>query len=252
MALVAVLGAVPVAVIMVLMAVMIMAVMIMPAAAGIAVSVGLRARMSLSVIVSMLMPVLMGMSLGVGVTMDMGMGMGMPMVVMVMMMVVVAAAAGVVMRVGVAMIIGAALRLEGPRHRVHRAALAADHLRQHMVVLDIDRVRRDLGGGVAVADMPGDAHQAQRVLGADLEQGLRRGLDQHEPAILQLHGVAIGERGRLVEIEQDVEPAIALERETAAIAILMVEGQRIDDAICPDRGLANDGGGAQHDDEPVT
>lgn len=246
MALVAMLGAVPVAVIMVLMAVMIMAVMIMPAAAGIAVSVGLRARMSLSVIVSMLMPVLMGVSLGVGVSM------GMPMVVMVMMMVVVAAAAGVVMRVGVAVIIGAALGLERPIHGAHRAALATDHLGQHMVVLDIDRVRRDLGRGVAVADMPGDAHQAQRVLGADLEQGLRRGLDQHEPAILQLHGVAIGERGRLVEIEQDVEPAIALERETAAIAILMVEGQRIDDAICPDRGLANDGGGAQHDDEPVT
>jgi hypothetical protein len=184
-----------------------------------------------------------------------------PMIMMVVMAMIVAAATGIamcvmlmpvmVMIVVVAVIIGAALGLERPLDLAHGAALAADHFGEHMVVLDIDRVGGDLGGRVAVADMPGDAHQPQRVLGANLQQALRRRLDQNEPAILQLDGIAIVQRGRLVEIEQDVEPAIALERDAAAIAVLMVERQRLDDLVLLDRGLASDGGGAQHDREPV-
>lgn len=243
MALVAMLGAMPVTVVRMLAAVVIMAVVIMAAAAGIAMGVGVLVGMRMSMIVTM--------RLGMGVSVRMAMMMVVVAMVVVA-MVVVAAATGVVMRVGMAVVIGAALGLERPVDGAHRAALAADHFGQHMVVLDIDRVRRDLGRGVAVADMPGDAHEAQRIVGPDLEQGLRGGLDQHQPAVLQLHGVAVGERGRLVEVEQDIETAIGLEREAAAVAVLMVEGQRVDDALLLDGGLANDGGGAQHDDEPVT
>ena len=94
--------------------------------------------------------------------------------------------------------------------------------------------------------MPGDAHQPERVFGADLEQALRGRPDLDEAAILQPHGVAVGQHGRLVEIEQDVEPAIALERDAAAIAVLMVERQGLDDLVGADGRLADDGGGAQH------
>src|SRR5215207_4767686 len=52
------------------------------------------------------------------------------------------------------MLVGAALRLEGARHRRRRSALPAHHLGKHMVLLDIDRVRRDLGRRMPVADMP--------------------------------------------------------------------------------------------------
>ncbi|SEG68039.1 hypothetical protein SAMN04488115_10915 [Bosea lathyri] len=185
----------------------------------------------------------------------------MPVMVMTMLMTVIMAlgvsvavgVAGVVASVMVvAMIIGAALGLERARDRIHRAALPSDHLRQDMVVLDIDRVGRDFRWRVAVADMPGDAHQPQRILGPDFEQALRSRLDQHQPTILQLHGVAIPERGRLVEVEQDIEAAIAFQRQATAIAVLMVERQRLDDLVRPDRSLANDGGGTQHDDEPVS
>jgi hypothetical protein len=73
-----------------------------------------------------------------------------------------------------------------------------------------------------------------------------------QPTILEPDRVAVAERGRLVQVEQDVEPAIALEREATAIAILMVERQRLDDLVCFDCSLANDGGGTQHDDKPVS
>jgi hypothetical protein len=145
------------------------------------------------------------------------------------------------------MVIGAALGLERPRHLGHGAALAADHFGQDVVVLDIDRVSRDLGRRVPVADVPGDAHQAQRVLGADFQQALRCRLDLNEAAILELDGIAVVQRSRLVEVEQDVEPAIALERKPATVAVLVIERQGLDDLVGLDRSLANDGGGTQHD-----
>lgn len=201
----------------------------------------------------------MGMGMGVGMGMGMRFGMSMrmpvlvPMAVVLMTMVFVAmmVVPMIVAAIGVIVVIGAALGLERPRHLAHGAALAADHLGEGMVVLDIDRLGGELGRRMAAADMPGDAHQAQRVLGPDLDQVLGRGADQHQAAILELHRIAIVQGRGLVEVEQDFEPAIALERDAAAIAVLMVEGQGLDDPVLLDRGLADDGGGALHVTKPV-
>src|SRR5262245_35223287 len=98
------------------------------------------------------------------------------MVVMVMpmaAMIVPVAMAGMIVAL---MIIGASLRTERARHGRHAAALAAHHLGQHVVVLDVDHIRRDLGGRVAVADVPSDPKQPRRALGLDLEQPLGGGL----------------------------------------------------------------------------
>lgn len=243
MALMAMLGAMAVAVV-----VMLMIVMVVTAAAGIAMGV----MMLMAVIMCVLFAV--GMFLAMRVLMAMLVVVTMAVVMTVMMvivtMMIMPAAAGVIMgmivAVSMVVVVGAALGLEGALHCRHRTALPAHHLGQDVVVLDVDRVGGDLCGGMAVADMPGDAHQPQRVLGPDLQQALRRGLDLDEAPVLQLHGVAIDQHRGLVEIEQDVEPAIGLEGEAAAIAVVMVEGERVDDALGPDGGLANDGGGAKH------
>ncbi len=229
--------------------------------------------------VGMRMGMGMGMGIGIGVGMRMGVvrviitlvlmvvvtmvimsmimaGVSVPLVVMSV-AVIVPAAAGRVMRVivimavfmvvGVTVIIGAALGLERTLDHAHGTALATDHLGQHMVVLDIDGVRRDLRRCVPVADMPGDAHQPQRVLGPHFEQALHSGPDQDQAAVFELHGIAVIQNRRLVEIEQNLAPAIALQRDAAAIAVLMVERQGLNDLVLLDRGLADDGGGAQHD-----
>jgi len=217
---------------------------IMPAAAGVGMGMRVRFRMGVPLVA---MSMRLGMTMGVRRVIVPMMRVVVIMVVVVMTMIMMAMGVAGMVAIGVVVVVGAALGLEGPHHLLHRAALAAHHLGQHVVVLDVDRLGRDLGRRVPVADMPGDAHQPQRVLGLDLQQALRRGLDQHQAAILQLDGVAVAERGGLLEIEQNVETAIGLERETAAVAVVMVERQRIDDAILPDGGLANDGGGAKHD-----
>ncbi|MGF7051205.1 hypothetical protein GGC47_000365 [Bosea sp. OAE752] len=239
----AMLGAVAVAVV-----VMLMIVMVVAAAAGIAM--GVMVLMAVGMLVIMRVFFAMRMFLAMRVLMAMLVVVAMAMMMVIVTVVIMPAAAGVIMGVIVAVsmvvVVGAALGLEGAFHRRHRTALPAHHLGQDVVVLDVDRVGGDLGRGMAVADMPGDAHQPQRVLGADLQQALRCGLDLDKAPVLQLHGVAISQHRGLVEIEQDIEPAIGLEGKAAAIAVVMVEGERVDDALGPDGGLANDGGGAKH------
>ena len=165
---------------------------------------------------------------------------------MVMVMVVIMAMFMIV--VVMAVIIGATLRLERTGHRRDSATLAAHHLGQHMIILDVDGVGGDFGRRVPVADMPGDAHQAQRILGANFEKVLRRGLDRDQTAILQLQRIAIGEALRSFEIDEDVQPTLARQRGAAALTRLMIERNAVNDAVGLHGGLANDAGGAEHGD----
>jgi hypothetical protein len=208
------------------------------------------------VIVSMMimaMPMLAPMIVGVVIVRMTVCVIGMIMRVIVPMMpVIVVAVVVVVMPVAVAVVVpaivlvGAALRLEGAHHDGGRAALAAHHLGQHVVVLDVDRVRRHLGGGVPVADVVGHLQEPQRVLGAHLQQALGRGLHLHEAAVLELHGIAVVQHRGLVEIEQEIEAGIAPERDAAAVAALVIEGDGVGNPVRFHGGFAEDRGGAEH------
>lgn len=170
----------------------------------------------------------------------------MPVIVVAVVVVVMPVAVAVAVVVPAIVLVGAALRLEGAHHDGGRAALAAHHLGQNVVVLDVDRVRRHLGGGVPVADVVGHLQEPQRVLGAHLQQALGRGLHLHEAAVLELHGIAVVQHRGLVEIEQEVEPGIALERDAAAVAALVIEGDGVGNPVRFHGGFAEDRGGAEH------
>ena len=143
-------------------------------------------------------------------------------------------------------VIGAALRLEGARHGLHRAAKAADHFGEHVILLEIEGIGGDFAGRMAVADMPGGLEEPHWIVGLDFDQRLRRGLDENKRAIFEFHRVAVIERGRLFEIEQEDEPLLAGERDPATVAPFMVEADHIDDFVGLDGGLADDRTGALH------
>jgi hypothetical protein len=144
-------------------------------------------------------------------------------------------------------LVGAAFRLEGAHHQGRRAALPAHHFGEDVILLDVDRVRRDLGRAVTVAHMIGDLQQPERILGLDFEEPLRRRLHLDEPPVLQLHGVPVPEDRGLVEVEQEFQSVVAGQGDPAAMAALMVEGHGIGDAVGLDGRLADDCGRAQHD-----
>jgi hypothetical protein len=185
------------------------------------------------------------------------MGMIMPVVVMIMavcvrmgMAMALGVTVAVTMMVVVAMIVvadmGAALRPEGALHRRRRATLPAHEFRHGRIVLHIESIRRDLDQAMAAAEMPGETREAQGIFGLHLQERLGRRLDLDEPAVLKPQGIAVVDRRLHVEIEQDFGPALALECPLAAVAGLVVEGDRVDDAVGLHGGLADDGGDAGH------
>lgn len=129
----------------------------------------------MSVIMRMIMatatPGAMSMMMRVIMTMVVSMIMRVPMIMTVMIMTVVT------MRV---IMIGAALRLEGARHRRHRAAQTPDHFSKHMILFDIDRIRGDLRGGMAIANMPRGFQKPHRIIRFNFDQRLRSGFDENE------------------------------------------------------------------------
>jgi hypothetical protein len=62
---------------------------------------------------------------------------------------------------------------------------------------------------MAVAEMPGDANQMQRVSAADFDQRLGGGDHLNQAAVFQHQRIATAQRDRVFQIEQEFEPARA-------------------------------------------
>jgi len=157
--------------------------------------------MRMGVLVTMVM--LVAVMLMIMMLMAVMMAMVVIVVVMAVTMVVVAAAAIVAMVV----MMHLRLRLERALDRRHGTALPAHELSDGGDVDDVERIGRHLGRNMVAAEMPGEAHQPQRVLGANFQQVLQGSLDLNEAAILEFQSIAIVEHCGLVEIDRELEPA---------------------------------------------
>jgi mannose-6-phosphate isomerase-like protein (cupin superfamily) len=120
------------------------------------------------------------------------------------------------------------LRVEGRVDRYDRGTEARRHLLQHMIAPDTQPVADDLHVGVTVAEMPGKLHQRERGPDCDLSQGLGLTGNQHDPAIVEHDAVAIAQRHGLVEIQQELDAAFALQHDAAAMPVACVEH----DVVC--------------------
>ncbi len=228
-ALVAMRGAMAVAMVVVTMTVMVVIV---------AATTALAMGMLVTVLVLVAMRVIMAV-----VIMMMAVVMAM-MTVMVMTMVVMIVPAAAIVAMGVVM--DFRLRLERALDHRHRAALPAHQLAKGCIIRNVESLSRHLGRDMMAAEMPGEAHQPQRVLGADFQQAFRRGLDLDQRAVFELQGIAIVQHRRLVERDREFQPARGANAHAVDRAIAVAQRQRIDDALGLDGGLAENGGGAKH------
>ena len=71
--------------------------------------------------------------------------------------------------------VGAALRVERRLDRHDARAQSFRHVLDHRIAADAQSLRGQLGRQVPVAEMPGDAHEGERVGGADFGERLGRG-----------------------------------------------------------------------------
>jgi hypothetical protein len=188
------------------------------------------------VVMRLIMPMvmmLMAVRMSVAVAMALTMAVAVTVMMVVMLMVVVAD-------------MGAALRLEGALDGSCRTTLPAHEFGHGRIVLDVEGVCRDFDRAMAAAEMPGEAREAQGILGPHLQQRLGRSLDLDELAVLEPQGIAVVDGGFHIEIEQDLGPALGPQRPLTAAAGLVVEGDRGDDTVRLHGGLADDGGDAGH------
>lgn len=238
MALVAMRGAM--AVTMIVMAVAVM-VVVMTAAAAVTMRMIVLVTVFLLVVMRMIVAV-MRVVVPVAVVMAV-------MTVMVMTMVVMIMPAAAIVAMGVVMDLR--LRLERALDHRHRAALPAHQLAERGIVRNVESLSGHFRGDVMSTEMPGEAHQPQRVLGTDFQQAFRRGLDLDERAVLQLQRVAVVQCRRLVERDREFQPARRPYGHAIDRAVPVAKSQRIDDALGLDGGLAENGGGAKHRCDPM-
>ena len=114
-----------------------------------------------------------------------------------------------------------ALGLEGPRDGSCHSALAAHHLCQNVIVLDIERISGDFRRRVPVADIARRSHQPQRVLGADFEERLRAPATTRTSRSSSSFSASPSVKGhRFFKVEQEIEPSVPDQGDTPALAAL--------------------------------
>ena len=195
-----------------MMIVVVMMIVIMAAAAGVAMLM----RVIAVVVAVMIMPVMI-MTMMVMPVMIMPV-MIMSMVVMPMMIVTLRRH---MLR------IGAAFGIERRLDLADVGAQPTQHVLDHMVPADPQLRAENLRRQMAVAEVPGDAGELLEVAGLHFGERLRRGQDLHQPAVLQRQRVALPEHDGFRQVEQEVEAPYAFHGDAAAMAVVIVENDRV-------------------------
>jgi hypothetical protein len=114
--------------------------------------------------------------------------------------------------------IGAGFGVERGLDVVDMAAEPFDHFLDDMVGAQADALAEQLDGQVAVAEVPGDAHEFALVVGVDLEKFLGAGDDADDAAIKQAQPVAMAQADGGREIEQNVFAPVSAQHDASAMA----------------------------------
>jgi hypothetical protein len=203
--------------------------------------------MSMVVAVVVLMPAMLVMVMMVAVTVVVRMTvrgmimmrvvvMFMPMVtviVVIMPMVVVRAMAMFGRVIVAAFGIGAAFGIERRFDLDDARAQALDHRLDDVIAPDPQSPWHDLGRQMPVAEMPGEANQMMRIDATNLNQRLRRRHHLDQPAVFQHQRIAAAQRHRVLEVEQEFEPAGANHRHPPAMPVVEIEHDGIGGRLGP-------------------
>ena len=172
-------------------------------------------------------------------------GMTVPVTMAVRVIVTTSASIPVGMRImvmaGVFMGIGSGLRLERTCDMGNLAALPAHHFGQHVIVLNIDRIRGNFGWRMPITDMPCHFQKPQGIIRLDFQQGFGRGFDQNQPAVIEFQRIAIIENGCFFKIEQEGCTLFSIEHHAAFMPAVMIERDLIDHTLDFNRRFAKDG-----------
>lgn len=142
-------------------------------------------------------------------------------VITVMMVVVVTVMVrGMIMR---GLRIGAALGIERRLDLDDARAEPLHHRLDDVVAADAQALRHDLGRQMAVAEMPGDADQVQRIGTADFDQRLGGSYHLDQPSVFQHQRVTSAQGDGVFEVQQEFKPARAGHRHPPPVPVVEIE-----------------------------
>jgi len=141
--------------------------------------------------------------------------------------------------------IGAAFGIERRLDLDDAGAETFHHFLDDVIAADAQATGGDLGRQVAVAEMPGKAHEMAGIGAADLDQRFRRSHHLDAAAVFQHESVAAAQGDGVFEIKQELQSARPRHCHAAAMAIVEIEDDGVDGRFNPVI-LADDGSRADH------
>jgi hypothetical protein len=129
--------------------------------------------------------------------------------------------------------IGAALGIEWRLDLDDAGAEPLHHRFDDVVAADAQALWHDLRRQMTVAEMPGDPNQMQRIVAPDFGERLRCGDHLDQPAILEHQRVATAQRHRVLQIEQEFEPARARHRHPPPVPVVEIKHDGVGSSMHP-------------------
>ncbi len=117
----------------------------------------------------------------------------------------------------------AAFRVERRLERNDPGPQALGHRLDDGIAADAQRLRHEFGRQMAIAEMPGDACQGQRVGGPELRQRFGRRDHFDYASVLESQTVAAAQHRGFPEVEEEIEAAHAGHDQAPAIALVEIE-----------------------------
>jgi len=136
-------------------------------------------------------------------------------------------------RMGVTARVRAALGIERRLDLDDARAKPLHHRLDDVIAADAQAFRHDLGRQMAIAEMPGDADQMQRIGAADFDQRLGGGHHLDQPAVFEDQRIAAAQRDRVFEIEQELQPARPRHRHPPPVPVVEIEHDGIGRGVRP-------------------
>ncbi len=141
--------------------------------------------------------------------------------------------------------ISAALGVERRLERDHPGPEPFGHRLDERIAPDAQRLREHLGRQMAVAKVPSNTDQRERVGSPELGQRFRLGDHFDHATVLEAQPVAAAQHRRFGEVEQELEPADGRHGDASAIAFVEVEHHRVGGSARP-MASRDDSVSAQH------
>lgn len=138
----------------------------------------------------------------------------------------------VAMRMAVAMAgIGTAHWIEGGNDLFHLGIQPVQHGLDDVVAQNQDTIRRDGRCEMAIADMPGELGEMERIAAPDGVERLLGRRDLDDAAALDRQRIAGCQHDRLREVDQDLPAVIRLDHAPAQVTFIMLENGAAEDRL---------------------